>query len=101
VNDVQGRAVRSAWGQTRQRKGRRGVPEIGAAAGGRRAWRNTCSPFRKASRRSRFSIPSIDEAGRDAHLNAKVATSLMAKAGELLTKPPTIHKITNLADKLP
>jgi quinol monooxygenase YgiN len=42
-----------------------------------------------------------DEAGRDAHLNGKVAAALMAKAGELLAKPPAIHKITILADKLP
>ena len=42
-----------------------------------------------------------DEAGRDAHLNGKVAAALMAKAGELLVKPPAIHKIAILADKLP
>jgi quinol monooxygenase YgiN len=42
-----------------------------------------------------------DEAGRDAHLNGKVAAALMAKAGELLAKPPAIHKIDILADKLP
>src|ERR1700726_130678 len=42
-----------------------------------------------------------DESGRTAHLNGKVATALMAKAGELLTKPPAIHKIDILADKLP
>ncbi|MFY9954072.1 putative quinol monooxygenase [Bradyrhizobium sp.] len=42
-----------------------------------------------------------DEAGRNAHLNGKVAAALMAKAGELLAKPPTIHKMDILADKLP
>src|SRR3981189_309424 len=42
-----------------------------------------------------------DEAGRDAHLNGKVAAALMAKAGELLAKPPATHKIAILADKLP
>jgi len=42
-----------------------------------------------------------DEAGRNAHLGGKVAAALMAKAGELLTKPPAIHKIDILADKLP
>jgi quinol monooxygenase YgiN len=42
-----------------------------------------------------------DEAGRDAHLNGKVAAALMAKADELLVKPPAIHKIGILADKLP
>jgi quinol monooxygenase YgiN len=42
-----------------------------------------------------------DEAGREAHLNGKVAAALMAKAGELLAKPPAIHKIAILTDKLP
>jgi quinol monooxygenase YgiN len=42
-----------------------------------------------------------DEAGRDAHLNGKVAAALMAKAGELLANPPAIHKIDVLAEKLP
>jgi quinol monooxygenase YgiN len=42
-----------------------------------------------------------NEADRDAHLNGKVAAALMAKAGELLAKPPAIHKIAVLADKLP
>ena len=40
-----------------------------------------------------------DEAGRDAHLNGKVAAALMAKAAELLAKPPAIHKIGILASK--
>jgi quinol monooxygenase YgiN len=42
-----------------------------------------------------------DEAGREAHLNGKVAAALMAKAGELLAKPPAIQKIDILTDKLP
>ena len=42
-----------------------------------------------------------DEFGRNAHLNGKVAAALMAKADELLAKPPAIHKIDVLADKLP
>ena len=42
-----------------------------------------------------------DENGRNAHLNGKVAAALMAKAGELLAKPPTSLKIDILADKLP
>jgi quinol monooxygenase YgiN len=42
-----------------------------------------------------------DEAGREAHLNGKVAAALMAKADELLAKPPAILKIAILADKLP
>ena len=42
-----------------------------------------------------------DEAGREAHLNGKVAAALMAKAAELLARPPSIHKIDILTDKLP
>ena len=42
-----------------------------------------------------------DEVGRNAHLNGRVAAALMAKASELLAKPPTIHKIDILAQKLP
>jgi quinol monooxygenase YgiN len=41
-----------------------------------------------------------DEAGRQAHLNGKVAAALMAKAGELLSQPPSIEKIEVLAAKL-
>lgn len=42
-----------------------------------------------------------DEAGRQAHLNGKVAAALMAKAGDLLATPPKIEKIDLLAAKLP
>ena len=44
-----------------------------------------------------------DEAGRDAHLNGKVAAALMEKAkeGNLFAEPPQIHKLEILADKLP
>ena len=42
-----------------------------------------------------------DEAGRDAHLNGAVAAALMAKAGELFSKPPSISKVEILAAKLP
>ena len=42
-----------------------------------------------------------DEAGRQAHLSGKVAAALMAKAGELFSKPPSIEKIDVLAAKLP
>jgi len=42
-----------------------------------------------------------DEAGRQAHLAGRVAAALMAKAPELLAKPPNIEKIDVLADKLP
>lgn len=42
-----------------------------------------------------------DEQGRQAHLNGRVAAALMAKAGELLAKPPSIEKVDVLAAKLP
>ncbi|APA87215.1 antibiotic biosynthesis monooxygenase [Paraburkholderia sprentiae WSM5005] len=42
-----------------------------------------------------------DEAGRDAHLNGKVAAALMEKAGELFASPPAIVKLDVLAAKLP
>ncbi|MEP6967121.1 MAG: antibiotic biosynthesis monooxygenase [Pseudomonadota bacterium] len=42
-----------------------------------------------------------DEAARNAHLNGKVAASLMEKADELFVKPPQIHKLEVLASKLP
>jgi hypothetical protein len=43
------------------------------------------------------------EAGRNAHLNGKVAAALMekAKSGDLFAKMPEIHKLDILADKLP
>jgi quinol monooxygenase YgiN len=40
-----------------------------------------------------------DEAGRQAHLAGKVAAALVAKAGDLLTEPPTIQKADVLATK--
>lgn len=42
-----------------------------------------------------------DDSGRQAHLDGKVAAALMAKADELLAKPPTIEKASVLATKLP
>jgi quinol monooxygenase YgiN len=42
-----------------------------------------------------------DEAGRQAHLTGKVAAALMAKAGELFAKPPSIEHVDILAAKLP
>jgi quinol monooxygenase YgiN len=41
------------------------------------------------------------EQGRDAHLSGAVAKALMAKASDLLAKPPEIHRLDVLADKLP
>jgi quinol monooxygenase YgiN len=40
-----------------------------------------------------------DDRGRQAHLSGQVAAALMAKAGELLAKPPSIEKIDLLAAK--
>jgi quinol monooxygenase YgiN len=40
-------------------------------------------------------------AGRDAHLNGKVAAALMAKASELFSQPPSIEKVEVLAAKMP
>jgi quinol monooxygenase YgiN len=42
-----------------------------------------------------------DEAGRQAHLSGRVAAALMAKAGELLARPPVIETVDVLAAKLP
>ena len=41
------------------------------------------------------------EAARQAHLDGPIAKALMAKAGELLAQPPSIHKIRLLAAKIP
>ena len=40
-----------------------------------------------------------DEAGREAHLNGKIAAALMQHADELLSKPPVIEKVELLAVK--
>jgi len=42
-----------------------------------------------------------DEAGREAHLSGRVAAALMAKAPEILSRPPVIEKAEILAAKLP
>lgn len=42
-----------------------------------------------------------DDAGRDAHLNGKVAAALMEKAPDLFSEDPKIEKVEVLADKLP
>ena len=41
-----------------------------------------------------------DEEGRQAHLNGEIAKALMAKAPELLAKPPQIDPVEVLAAKL-
>jgi quinol monooxygenase YgiN len=42
-----------------------------------------------------------DNSGRDAHLNGQLAAALMAKAGDLFSKPPQIEKVDILSAKLP
>jgi len=41
-----------------------------------------------------------NEAGRQAHLNGRIAAALMEKAPELLAQPPTIEQVDVLAAKL-
>jgi len=41
-----------------------------------------------------------DEAGREAHLNGKIAAALMQHADKLLAKPPLIEKVELLAVKV-
>lgn len=41
------------------------------------------------------------DAGRQAHLAGRVAAALMAKAADLLAKPPAIEKVDVMAAKLP
>jgi quinol monooxygenase YgiN len=52
---------------------------------------------------STFAIFDVfpDDAGRDAHLNGKVAEALMAQAEDLFASPPQIAKVDVLASKLP
>jgi quinol monooxygenase YgiN len=40
-----------------------------------------------------------DEAGREAHLNGRIAAALMENAETLLSSPPTIEKVDLLAVK--
>jgi quinol monooxygenase YgiN len=42
-----------------------------------------------------------DEAGRNAHLNGEIAKALFAKAADLFSKEPDIHKPEILAAKAP
>jgi quinol monooxygenase YgiN len=95
--------VRSAAGEAGQEKEvadflRSAVPLVNAEAG-------TISWFAIQEGPSSFAIFDTfnDEAGRNAHLNGKVAAALMekAKAGDLFAKTPEIHKLEILADKLP
>ena len=52
---------------------------------------------------SSFAIFDVfeDDAGRQAHLNGKVAAALMERADELFAKPPEINQLDVLAAKLP
>jgi quinol monooxygenase YgiN len=95
--------LRSASCQTRQGEGCRRLfsvllsPLVNAEPG-------TISWFAIQEGPSRFAIFDTfdDEGGRDAHLNGKVAATLMEKAeAGLFEKMPEIHKIEIIADKLP
>ena len=46
-------------------------------------------------------MPSMIEAGRDAHLNGKVAAALFAKAPDLFASTPKVEKLELLAAKMP
>jgi quinol monooxygenase YgiN len=50
----------------------------------------------------RFGIFDVfaDDAGRQAHLNGKVAAALMEQAPDLFADAPQIHQLDVLADKL-
>lgn len=41
-----------------------------------------------------------DDAGRQAHLNGRLAAALMAQADDLFSEPPTIEQVDVLAAKL-
>src|SRR6478736_2321194 len=73
---------------------RSAVPLVNAEAG-------TVSWFSIQEGPSSFAIFDTfdDEAGRNAHLNGKVAAALMekAKAGDLFAKAPDIHRLGILA----
>jgi len=77
---------------------RSAVPLVNAEAG-TRTW------FAIQEGPSSFAIFDTfeDEAGRDAHLNGKVAAALMekVKAGDLFAQTPEIHKLDIIADKIP
>ena len=42
-----------------------------------------------------------DDSGRKAHLTGPIAAALMARAGELLSRPPQIDNVDVLAAKVP
>ena len=41
----------------------------------------------------------VDESGRQAHLDGRIAAALMAKASDLLAQPPSIEKVDVIAAK--
>lgn len=43
----------------------------------------------------------LDDSGRQAHLDGRVAAALMSKAADLLATPPRIEKVDVLAAKVP
>ena len=100
-SDVEICTIRSAGSEAGQGEGgadflRSALPLVNAEAG-------TISWFAIQMGPSSFAIFDTfdDEAGRNAHLNGKVAAALMekAKSGDLFAKKPEIHKLDILADK--
>jgi quinol monooxygenase YgiN len=69
----------------------------------RNRWPATTAWFAIKMGKSTFAIFDAfpDDSGRQAHLSGKVAAALMAKAPELLSRPPVIEKVDVLAAKLP
>jgi quinol monooxygenase YgiN len=63
----------------------------------------TVAWFALRSGRSSFAIVDAfpDEAGREAHLEGRVAAALLEKADELLATPPAIERVDVLAEVLP
>jgi quinol monooxygenase YgiN len=95
------RALRPAGSEARQGAGGRRFPARGLAPV--QAESGTVAWFGLQTGPSSFAIFDAfpDEAGRNAHLNGKVAAALMEKADELFASPPRITKLDVLAAKLP
>lgn len=95
--------IRALWrteAKTRQRGRGRSIPQAGGGDGKERT-RHTVTWYALKEDNGTYGIfdTFVDEAGRNAHLNGNIAKALMAKAGELFSEPPQIHKIDVLGEK--
>ena len=90
--------VRSIEGQARQSSRGRSVPQAGRGNG--RAETGTVTWYGIKEDEGAYAVFDTfnDEAGRDAHLSGDIAKALMAKAEELFSNPPQIHKIQIIAE---